>query len=1153
MLSPIEKFLVSYGIRSADYLGIMKIHKTSDIVFPRNTLYHYLTMKNDVMFPNRNDYFYNGIVRNKKLKIAHKLDLTEKEGTTTYKNRYLPKDVREWFAQRRRAFRSEDLPAKRNIDNESIATINYNTIKDLYNYRSTAQSSWFYNRSILKTYLDGIKDALVKDPYSNHFITFELPDVIPGFSSVKKLLKYKPLELSRLLREPAHYFFLELYKWLSYKETPTTEDTDLTEEELLEIKEEGDLGRGLRTDSLMKDITDEDSKRIFVEIKYRGYVTYLPLSIMRGLSKDSLIPSSKSFPDIRTRRFFINFLMMIQDEIVKRIDLEDVSLITEDDTDEYLEEHYGDELDDLDEEEIEEDEVKNGHSNSTLVERMRARREEKRLKEEKLKEEKRSIEKDIEIESMEPDKFYDIEDIFKEPKTRTEETRGLFDIEIVDRLEKRQKSKIEHSLVPEEISEEDVDGEESGEETNSLLKSNPLSKEVKEKLLRDKPREESLEEFIEEGRIRGTLSPADIRSLRLAEDKRKRLLDPITGKTLEDLSTLKIEIPKLDEETVAIEIKTDLVAENLKTNKTKKYDELYIKEKLHADTMSLLADIEKSGFIITDIKTNEVKSSVDDYIIHQVTMKPFRGKTFTIPVRMPRLSTKGVYTVGGVKYRYRKTDQDVPIRKISPVRVALASNYGKFFISRSVLKAHSPERQLYEFVAKDYLNGANTIKKMTPGKKNLNHLKGLPNDYYTLASRLDSLETEDYTFVFNREEMEKTLKPEMIKAVDDSDNTFVGYTKQGEVLMMKPDGIIMNYITREDIGSFFDIFGIPVAKRARGFSVMKVLGEDIPLGPIMSYYLGLSNLVQLTETQYRVLPVTKRVKLEKDEFEIRFSDYRLVLNLDTEEKRILFQGFGVYKDFLKLYPLSEFDKKDIYLALLESRKAKLVHLKELDFLPTAFLDSITVDVLRDIGEPTEYLPLLLRANQLLEDNSHPDMGDPYYSRIRGYDRFPGLMYRAIMEEVRNHKVRNRANSKPTIDNYKVWNYITNDQSRATQVILNPIASIKEEEIVTLTGRDGLNSGAVSGQLRRFHEHDVGLMTEATVDSKDVAVTKYLTPYMKLKNVRGIVERNYDEVEENPTKIYSTPSQLKPMTEFDDQFRYKCDRSRLVVMLGTEAP
>ena len=264
-----------------------------------------------------------------------------------------------------------------------------------------------------------------------------------------------------------------------------------------------------------------------------------------------------------------------------------------------------------------------------------------------------------------------------------------------------------------------------------------------------------------------------------------------------------------------------------------------------------------------------------------------------------------------------------------------------------------------------------------------------------------------------------------------------------------------------------------------------------------------------------------------------FEDYKLLIETDIVEKQLLFNGFLFYKEFTKQYPLSSFDDTPIFLNLLEFRSSGLIHLKELDNLKKRFIDPITRDVLEELNEPTDYLKVLLKANYMLSDYNHPDINDPNYSRIRGFDRVPGLMYRALCESVREYNLKSRTGSKIAIDPYKVWNYITQDSTVKTSEDLNPILNLKEAEAVTFTGLDGLNKDATPKQLRRFHENDTGLTSESTVDSADVALNIYLSPYAKLNSVRGIVDKNSTVVKDNPASLFSTGVQVSPIAEHDD--------------------
>ncbi len=307
----------------------------------------------------------------------------------------------------------------------------------------------------------------------------------------------------------------------------------------------------------------------------------------------------------------------------------------------------------------------------------------------------------------------------------------------------------------------------------------------------------------------------------------------------------------------------------------------------------------------------------------------------------------------------------------------------------------------------------------------------------------------------------------------------------------------------------------------------------MPLGVAFGYYLGLSNLIKITRANPTIIPSNKQYKLAKDEYQLKFSDYKLIFSKANKEASLLLAGFLYFKDFTKEYTLSEFNKKNIYLLLLEERDFNMLYLKELDMLRDIFLDPITMDVLQEMQEPTEYIALLLRANQLLTDMHHPDVNDSNYTRIRGYERIPGLMYRALSESIRNYKFKTNRSNKIELSPYAVWNNIVMDNSKKLTEDINPINDLKEMESVTLVGQDGLNKEAISGRLREFTPSDMGVTSESTVDSSDVGINTFLTPYARFKNVRGMIDTANTDYETNPAKLLSTSALLVPGVDHDD--------------------
>ena len=206
---------------------------------------------------------------------------------------------------------------------------------------------------------------------------------------------------------------------------------------------------------------------------------------------------------------------------------------------------------------------------------------------------------------------------------------------------------------------------------------------------------------------------------------------------------------------------------------------------------------------------------------------------------------------------------------------------------------------------------------------------------------------------------------------------FCGYLNNKNILVVGYNNVFYDYSNgMTPVGTIEDLLGLDKEKTPKAFSTLKVLGDDIPLGVAMSFYLGISGLIAATETAYKLMGARQQYKPSDNELVIRFNDHKLILTTDTIEKQLLFNGFNYYRDFIKGYPLEAFDNEGIYLNLVEFRGAGLIHLKELKNLRSLFLDPITIDVLEQIHEPKDFLKLLLRANQMLEDYTHPDINDP---------------------------------------------------------------------------------------------------------------------------------------------------------------------------------
>lgn len=1068
MLLLLNQFILKQAIRSPLYLLNPTIVPQELVSLPRFSVLHYLETKQENHFPVRDLYYFRNISSNKKIPITHILDLESKDETTSIENKLAAAETRKWNQSNLKYFRPTDLLEIPNTDTNLIALYNYNLLKDLYKYKTSPQANYYKFFNLNYTYWNNVQKAIVADTESVHFVSINLPNNIPNYNVINVLLKFNVVKLSRVISDTDLLQLLDLYKWL-------TSDT--------------------RGSSTLKNISDEDSKKIIIEFKYKGHSCFLPLHLIRSMSKDSELECDVKVPDLKIQKVFILMVHKVQDKINTLLEQNKEDVEIKDDTVEELSAQIK-----AEDQEVNDDDAPTDKDVLDSLPDINSI-----VKIDNIE----GIEKDLEVKSF--DNLID-----------TEITRFESDNEETDKL------------YEETILKAEKEAEVVTEETPVIANIPP---ETIETLLSNKTTEDRFNKYIQEAIEFKTLTSSEIRALKKTREARVLLKSPYDKDTALDISK---RITPLDVELTPQELKlnidSNLVEDNLKKEVINKFDKKYIDNVLKKDVIACVSHLENSNLIIKDYTVEENKTSLGNYEVHKLTVKPFNAKESTIYFRLPKIDKEGEFIASGIKYRMRKQRTDLPIRKISSTKVALTSNYGKLFIFRTEKKANDPYEYLANFIRNNYINEEGLVTKIVPGGRNLNHVN-LPNIYHYLSTQFTEIHTTKFSLLLNYNERHHYIGEGVLKDIESKKLTFCGYLPNKHILVTDFSDVFYDYTAgMTPLGNIEELLELDTTKIPKPYSAIKLLGDNIPLGICMAYYLGLSELIAITGTQATTIESNKQYKPNRNEIVLKFSDYKLILTIPNKETELLFNGFFYYKDFIKQHSIREFGYKDIYLNLLEFRDGSLIHIKELNLLEELFLDPITVDVLKSINEPTDYFRLLLRANELLRDFSYPDINDPSYSRIRGYDRIPGLMYKALSESIRDYKFKNGNKSKVELDPYKVWNYITQDSTVKITEDINPILDVKEAETLTLSGSDGLNKDATPKLLRRYHKNDLGLISEATVDSSDVALNIYLTPFAKIKNVRGLVDNNNVESQENKSKVFSTSVLLAPMSEYDDPKR-----------------
>lgn len=630
----------------------------------------------------------------------------------------------------------------------------------------------------------------------------------------------------------------------------------------------------------------------------------------------------------------------------------------------------------------------------------------------------------------------------------------------------------------------------------------------------------------------GILTAGELRLATKRADTYKTLKDPRDPKKLFiDNLTVTDEDIRLDGDTqIANDVVKALVPdETMHQSSLKQFDSKYIKEVMPKHIAMTVMEVAKAGVTVQDYDIERVKNINDDFEIHSVRLTTVAGKQSTLRFRLPVVDENGEFKAGGVKSRMRKQWADLPIRKISASEVALTSYYSKLFVRRTSRAAFNYEKWLMDYIISTGIDGSNT--SITELKLNdvFDNYARLPREYTLISRRVSSFIAKGYTFHFDisrsLDNFPHRIRSQMVVPVA------VSVDNPSDVIYMdKQTGLLK---IDEEYISLESFLGIDLSKAPEDYAELSFLGKPIPIVFILGYWVGLGNLLKTLGAVYtRVKQVSADMK--DGYLAVRFKDETLLFDKKDQRSCLIVNGLNRFRNEIRKHSVYAFDEREVYSTVFDNVGLNVRYLKECQTMFPMWVDHITRDVLIEMKEPTELTLLFIRAVELLHNDQHPDSMDTAYMRIKGYERFSGLLYSEMVKEIRNFNNRNNRKDKAlSMNPEQVWYAILKDETVIVVEESNPIHNLKEQEIVVYRGTGGRSGRSMVANARKYHKNGMGVVSEATVDSKDVGAVTYLTPDANLGSLYGTIKTIDPSIEQPPGKLISTSSLLSPGADIDD--------------------
>lgn len=550
---------------------------------------------------------------------------------------------------------------------------------------------------------------------------------------------------------------------------------------------------------------------------------------------------------------------------------------------------------------------------------------------------------------------------------------------------------------------------------------------------------------------------------------------------------------------------------------------------LNDDILRIFGSFHDKSNPLVVLSVDKEDTSTSEDLIETYTCKyeSARGERFTMKLDIPKFVDNKYMVLRGNRKNIPIQLFLMPIIKTEENAVQIVSCYNKIFVRRfgtTSGKSNPVTDKLMKALNKETYKHIST----TSGDNTKVCSKyELPIDYIDLAANYSKIETPQYVFLFNQDELHKKYNPNKVNGL------CIGYSKKNkELLYYKPDPanpIFFSYFLYMMIETslsntnerdlFISNFNSAATAVRYSYSRASILGTNIPLVVICGLAEGLERTLKKANIKYSL--TEKRPKIDHATQDIiRFNDGYLTYDLDYASCLLM---NGLKQCNTEDYSILDINSRLMYLDFLDMFGGR-IKADGLDNFQDCMIDPITQETLRHYKLPGDYVSVLLHANMLLSDNKFTTHGNIRASRrFRRMEQVASYMYEIMSKAYGAYSTgikhgRNigfSAKQSAVIDRLLVGN-TTDDQS-----ILNALGEYEAYYAVTPKGPSGMNSDrAYSLDKRSYDESMLNIISASTGFAGNVGISRQATIDANVEGPRGYI---YNDPDENKKEINSVKS------------------------------
>ncbi len=645
---------------------------------------------------------------------------------------------------------------------------------------------------------------------------------------------------------------------------------------------------------------------------------------------------------------------------------------------------------------------------------------------------------------------------------------------------------------------------------------------------------------------------------------------PFDGKTIEQYLSAKIDPTLKNVANIDVFDSSKVPDESMKSSTITDLDRIYMERFFTRHMLACAASMAGQGMFLQAVEKKVTNTELTQSVEYSLRYKTALGRSHTLKFSMPIVRPDGTFLVNGVRSNLLKQLSGRPIAKITPTRVSLVSNYNKTIVEKQATHAHDYLVHISNCLDKIQEEAPNCVIEIRPGVVTLEDKFLCGFEYWKLSQKYRSIELKHqnnekqvsvlYFGNIKERKHDKCFTKDVplsehdwarIEAFEEKNNVnFIGIRYGEGKYAPSVYYLDMNselHMVGKDFHVKTDLFallqGVSNVSQKKGLTEwtdIKILDAKFPVGFLLCYRFGLLNVLRRLNVKYRKINTRARWNPETNpapspsDIVLKFAKGdAIVIPRYPLKTSFILQGLAMFNTQQAL--MEDFEHKDVYYQLLLDKRmgaGRTNYLIGIDDTFDMFVDVMTYERLKQLGEPTTFDGLLVRATEMLTYPWHDTASSIANHVIRSYERFNSILYREMTSAMRLYKRQRGSSTTFSMNPNAVLQSILQDPSVGLVEDINPIHDIQNTTRITFLGSGGRTAESIVASDRRFPPDALGVLSEATPSSSKVGITTQTSMNPTIANVYGLPEKTeLDDMK--PAHMLSSSACFMPGLMQDD--------------------